>query len=61
MNDTYSFGGSSGRAVACPVTGYALYSPPTKRKRTALPPGEPDRTFPGRFPGVVKSGLEVSE
>ena len=23
--------------------------------------GEPDRTFPGRFPGVVKSDPEVSE
>ena len=46
LNDTYSFGGSSGRAEAFPVTGYALYARPKKGERTALPPGEPDRPFP---------------
>ena len=32
--------GSSGSAVASPVTGYALRSAPTKGRRIALPPDE---------------------
>ena len=38
-----------------------VHSPLKKGERTALPPGDPDRLFSGRFPGVAESGLMVSE
>ena len=60
MNDTYSFG-SSGRAVAFPVMGYALYSSPHKGEENNAATRWTGPALSGRFPGVVKSGLEVSE
>ena len=31
-----------------------VHLPPKKEEGTALPPGEPDRPFSGRFPGVAE-------
>ena len=61
MNDTYSFAGSSGRAVACPVTRYALYSAPHRGEENSAATRWTGPDLSSRFPGVVKSGLVVSE
>ena len=61
LDDTYSFGGSSSRAMACPVSGYALYSPPTKGKGQHCHQVNRTGPFPVGSPGVVESGLKVSE